>query len=110
MTMSRRTMILVALCALAAGCTKKNPALCCTDPNECISEGLKELTPCDAGLLCRGGQCIAESCTASTDCDASAPYCVMENCGEGCSDDSQCPGFGQGSSHRFCVANVCVEC
>src|SRR5207248_995773 len=20
------------------------------------------------------------------------------------------PGFGQGSSHRFCVANVCVEC
>ncbi len=100
---------LVVVFVAAAGCTKQNPNLCCTDEADCAAQGLSSDAQCADGLLCRGNQCIAVTCTASNECDASAPYCVDSSCSEGCTEDTQCPGFGQ-SAAPYCVGGACLQC
>lgn len=67
-------------------------------------------TSCGSGLVCRGNQCIAEGCTASAECDAAAPYCDGLSCGEPCTADTECPGFGQDASAVYCVSGTCEQC
>ena len=104
-----RILLLAGLLACIA-CTKKNPDLCCTDPANCMANNIPEGSTCKDGLVCRGNQCIAEDCASSSGCEAAAPYCVMQLCGSSCTDDMQCPGFGQASNDTFCVNGACVEC
>jgi hypothetical protein len=94
---------------LVVGCTKPNPNRCCTDEADCMAVGLAVGSTCAVGLVCRGNQCIAQPCSSSSECDAAAPYCVDELCGEACTEDSQCPGFGQ-SGAEYCVDGACVAC
>jgi hypothetical protein len=101
------------LLALLVACTSKNPNLCCIDEADCATVGLDEVKGCAEGLVCRGNQCIAEVCETSSECEASAPYCIAPpdgRCQESCTDDSQCPGFGQPSDDVFCVGGACVQC
>ena len=68
---------------------------------------------CSDGLVCRGNICIEESCQTANECDLATPYCVMPpdgTCSERCTEDSECPGKGQGAEHQFCEAEACVEC
>jgi hypothetical protein len=105
--------LLVGLFTFVTACTKQNPNLCCVDEADCAAVGLSDVTGCDDGLLCRGNQCIAEVCESSAECDADAPYCQSApdgRCQPTCTDDSQCPGFGQPASQTFCDAGACVEC
>src|SRR4051794_4376571 len=93
-----RAVICLALALV--GCSKKNPNLCCIDEADCASVGLSDVTSCEEKLVCRGNQCIAEVCEVSAECEAAAPYCVGApdgRCADTCSDDDQCPGFGQSS-------------
>ncbi len=102
--------LFVLLALVAVGCTRPNPNRCCTDEADCNEHGIAVGSTCDTGLVCRGNQCISEPCTEVSDCEASAPYCVAELCAEACSDDLQCPGFGQSASNRYCVDGGCHEC
>jgi hypothetical protein len=107
----RIVLLIVAITLIA--CTKPNPNLCCVDASDCATVGLEEVKGCDDGLLCRGNQCIAEVCETSAECDADAPYCVLipdGRCQEACTDDIQCPGFGESVEQTFCEAGACVEC
>ncbi len=101
---------LLPLLLLAVACTKPNPNRCCTDEADCAAAELPVGSTCAAGLVCRGNQCIAEPCGLSSECEASAPYCVAEFCAESCSEDMQCPGFGQRIEDRFCIDGACREC
>src|SRR5215470_681066 len=107
----KKLLTLVAIAS--AGCpTRVNPNACCTDEADCKAHDLPVGKGCDPGLLCRGNQCIAENCESAADCEASAPYCILEDnrCEEACNADTQCPGFGQDPSDRFCVSGGCVSC
>lgn len=101
---------LLLLGLLVIACTKPNPNRCCTDEADCAAAELPVGSTCATGLVCRGNQCIAEPCSASNECEASAPYCVAEFCAESCTDDAQCPGFGQSTDKPFCIDGQCVEC
>lgn len=98
------------LVVLLVSCTRQNPNLCCTDEADCAAAKLPVRTDCDDGKVCRGNVCIEQSCTASSECDLAAPYCVGDSCQVTCSDDVECPGFGQAAQVRFCSAGSCVEC
>jgi hypothetical protein len=100
--------IILAVLVLAA-CTKPNPNVCCTDEADCNAKGIPVGSQCGDGLLCRGNQCIAQPCGGSSECDSSAPYCVADACAEACTDDTQCPGFGQ-TDLRFCDDGACRQC
>lgn len=105
--------IVLALAISLIACTKQNPNLCCIDEADCANVGLEETKGCDDGLLCRGNQCIAEVCATSDECDAAAPYCIAPpegRCQPSCSEDSECPGFGESSSQTFCEQGACIEC
>jgi len=105
--------IVIALLFVITGCTKQNPQACCTDATDCMNVGLPTGTVCDDGLLCRGNRCVEETCSGTGDCDTTAPYCVKTDegrCSETCTGDSQCPGFGQTDSGKFCVSGACVQC
>lgn len=108
----RAVCLAIVMVALATGCTKKNPNLCCIDAADCEAQGLPDNAQCADGLVCRGNQCIAESCSSAADCDLAAPYCVVEQsrCAEACTVDAQCPGFSQDPSATFCVGGACVGC
>jgi hypothetical protein len=105
--------IVLALAITLIACTKQNPNLCCVDEADCANVGLEETRGCDDGLLCRGNQCIAEVCASSAECDADAPYCVFVpdgRCQPACTEDAQCPGFGDAVERTFCEAGGCVAC
>jgi hypothetical protein len=57
-----------------------------------------------------GGGATGSACTGSSQCDSVAPYCVSEACASACTDDVQCPGFGQTANDVYCVSGVCASC
>ena len=105
-----RAVLVIAMLGLVACSTKPNPNLCCTDQADCDAHGIPVGTSCGDGLLCRGNQCIAETCSSNQECDAAAPFCVAQACTEQCSEDSQCPGYGEDASAVFCVSGACEQC
>lgn len=104
-----RILIFAFLVGLG-GCTKPNPNRCCTGTTDCTSNNIPVGSTCEQGLVCRGNQCIAETCNLTANCDPAAPYCTNGLCEPTCTDDTQCPGFGQGATDRSCMAGSCVEC
>ncbi len=111
MTMQRTILaFLVGALVATTACTKTNPNLCCTTQSDCDSVGLPAGTSCGDGLVCRGNQCITETCSSSAECDSAAPFCNGQSCVESCTDDAECPGFGQDSAATFCVAGSCASC
>ena len=100
----------IVLLVVVVGCTKPNPNRCCTDEADCTTNDIPAGSVCEAGLVCRGNQCISEPCSSSGECEASAPYCVSELCGESCTVDAECPGFGQTAEERYCVEGACEQC
>jgi len=99
---------------LVVACTRPNPNYkCCTSESDCAANDIAEITPCEDGLLCRGNKCVEQLCELQSDCDPTAPYCLGEvdrTCQEQCSDDLDCPGFGQSTDARYCEGGACVEC
>lgn len=107
------SFVVVALLALGACGTKRNPDTCCVSEADCAANGISEITPCESGLLCRGNRCVEAECDSSARCDPSAPYCVAApegTCQEMCTMDTECPGFGQSSERAYCDGAACVEC
>jgi len=109
MSKSIRRVIVCAGVALVASCTRPNPNRCCSDEADCNANGIPTGSTCQEGLVCRGHQCISEPCSSTAECDPAAPYCVDGLCGEACSSDAQCPGFGQ-PDVSYCVGGACVAC
>ncbi|MGN6107206.1 MAG: choice-of-anchor Q domain-containing protein [Kofleriaceae bacterium] len=67
--------------AVLAGCTKRNPAVCCVTADNCDALGLPLPSPCDNGLACDGVNCIEPTCSRPSDCvDPTLPYCVDGIC------------------------------
>jgi hypothetical protein len=105
-----RFPVLVAVVSVLAltGCTKKNPAVCCTTAVQCDEYGFDELTPCQGFEVCIDGECEPPTCTTSADCAESSPYCVNTVCTATCDGDESCTGTGFGA---YCSPDgACVEC
>lgn len=100
----QRVALLVVL--LAVGCTKRNPAVCCTTAEDCAAKGLPEGTNCADGLRCVQNECEApQSCQAASDCEPPTPMCAPDGvCGE-CVDSSTC---GDGVCDD--VLHACRDC
>lgn len=100
----RRVALLAVL--LAVGCTKRNPAVCCTTAEDCAAKGLPEGTNCADGLRCVQNECEApQSCQAASDCEPPTPMCAPDGvCGE-CVDSSTC---GDGVCDD--VMHACRDC
>src|SRR5688572_992782 len=105
----RFTVAIAVVSALAlSGCTKKNPAVCCTTAVQCDDYGFDELTPCGGFEVCVDGLCEAPTCTTSSDCAEPSPYCVNTVCSATCDGDESCTGAGLGA---YCApSGACVEC
>ncbi len=107
-------LAVASLLLLSVACTKVNPGVCCVSAEDCAKTGLPTDSTCDPGQVCRGNQCIIQACDVSANCDATASYCVSEagggRCEEHCTDDNQCPGFGQTLAQMFCAGGTCAEC
>ena len=84
-------MLALACIVLAAGCSKRNEALCCESTAECTTIGFSSVQPCDLGV------CVNYQCT-------SVPGV--------CDDDHDCNGTSNaaGASTHACVANTCAVC
>lgn len=66
---------------VVAGCTRRNPAVCCVTEAECERIGLPFPSRCEGGLACRGFDCVEPTCTRQGDCDdPTLPYCVDGLC------------------------------
>ncbi len=123
--------VTAGLLALAGGCTKTNPSLCCISELDCAAIGLPVGTNCDSGFTCAAHECVAASCGLDVDCtDPLAPHCgdglcrecaATGQCGqtepacnlntyacEACSADGDCSAF---SAAPFCgTSGTCVAC
>jgi hypothetical protein len=102
--------VLVAVVSVLSltGCTKKNPAVCCTTAVQCDEYGFDELTPCQGFEVCVDGECESPTCTTSADCAAPSPYCVNTVCTATCDGDESCVGTALGA---HCAPDgACVEC
>ena len=89
------------------GCTKHNPASCCTSAIQCAGLGIDQIYACSDSNVCNsGGSCVAPQCSTSADCAPSTPACVDQLCVASCSTDLDCgataPACGPGGA--------CVEC
>lgn len=89
---------------LAGGCTKRNPAVCCTTEADCDALGLPPGSGCAEGV-CVGNQCVDQSCQAESDCPSGAPFCSTSGSCVQCLDSSHC-----GALECDPVSNGCVEC
>jgi cysteine-rich repeat protein len=83
----------IAIAAYCVSCTKHNPASCCTDPVQCATFGLDNITSCEGIEVCDStGTCVAPQCTTDADCTA-PDTCINELCTAPGSDGSD--GSGQ---------------
>ena len=108
--------LLVGLWILVAavGCTKRNTAVCCTDPANCTMVGLPDGSRCEPGNSCVDNSCVASACTLDTDCPAAmshctdgvcigcdaahpcaadAPVCAMDTTCQACATNADCAAF-----------------
>jgi len=106
-----RVLILVLLISLF-GCTKRNPAACCTTEADCDAKGLPIGSECDDGFTCIRNTCIPPTtCQANSDCDEEElPLCNVESsiC-VGCIADSDCSAGicdPETSACRACAADT----
>lgn len=95
--------------AIAPGCTKPNPAVCCLDSADCAEVGISEVRTCADGLACVEHQCVVPSCSTAG-CAASAPVCniTTDTC-DGCTDSAECARF---PDTPVCepTSGGCVQC
>lgn len=107
-----RVFIIGLVLLTAAGCTERNPDVCCIDAADCERLGAEAPLPCPDGLTCRGNECIAERCAFARECNAASPFCdeAAGTCAVTCQTDAQCPGFGGAAAALYCEAGTCVEC
>ena len=125
--------VVVGAAVGGAGCTKRNPDVCCTSPDDCAAVGLPNDSTCASGLacssdhscepsgcgsdadcsgttpVCTGGFCVA--CDDTHGCTSAAPVCELSaepvTCGD-CGSDTDCAGY---SATPHCgSAGACVAC
>lgn len=89
------------------GCTKHNPASCCTSAAQCASLGIAQQYDCAGSNVCdSSGTCVAPQCSTSADCAPVTPVCVGQLCVASCASSADCnaalPECGPGGA--------CVEC
>lgn len=105
----RTTFTVILAAALAAACTRPNPAVCCDTAEQCTSLGVTDPRPCSVGQACLDFECVASQCTTSADCDdPAAPVCRDRLCVEACRNDTECTGVASGP---YCAADgQCIAC
>lgn len=72
-----------------SGCTKTNPALCCTSAPDCAKAGLSQPKLCGNGLACDHNTCVQADCQSDADCPSAHPACVLGLCAD-CSASRAC--------------------
>jgi hypothetical protein len=99
----------VVAVSLVVGCTKHNPASCCSTPAQCQMFGLGGITGCNSGQVCDlTGTCVAPQCTTSAQCMAPDPVCIDQVCVPSCTVDNDCMGI---AGHPYCASDgTCVAC
>jgi hypothetical protein len=93
-----RVTLLMCVLAIAVGCKKKNPAVCCVSPADCSDLGIQEEErPCEDGFACIEHECTippdapaAPPCEVDTDCSSSLPHCSPERVCVECLQADQC--------------------
>lgn len=97
------------LVVLVVACTKRNPEVCCLDPDDCASIGVSDpVRECAEGLACVDNACQVASC--STDgCSAEAPVCdiTLDVC-KGCMGPADCDQFA--TTVCDTESGACVGC
>jgi hypothetical protein len=103
-----RGLVVVAVVLSGAGCTKRNPDVCCSSAPECAEIGFDDITPCEDLRVCVNSMCVDPQCSTSAECSAPTPYCVGQICAASCTADPDCNGVA-GASH--CAPDgTCVAC
>ena len=103
-----RVRSLLVVLALAVGCTKPNPEVCCGDAADCNAAGIPEGRTCAGDLVCMNHSCeepLPPECTESAQCTtATKAFCdaVTQVC-RGCIDDTECDSGACGDDGA-CVA------
>lgn len=103
---NRVVVVVIGILGLVGGCTKRNPAVCCTSATDCAAQGLPEGTSCADGLTCVRNQCEAPvGCEADSDCADPTPLCSTDGICVECIDSSTC-------GDRVCdtAIHTCREC
>lgn len=101
-------VVVVMLGAVAGGCTKRNPDVCCSSAPECAEIGFDDITPCEDLRVCVNSMCVNPQCTTSAECSDPTPYCVGQICAAACTADLDCAGAPGGA---FCAPDgSCVAC
>jgi hypothetical protein len=81
----------IVLVVLVSGCTKHNPASCCTTQDQCDSFGLSQIFTCQNGETCDStGTCVLAQCASSAECAAPTPFCVGQLCVAACVSNNDC--------------------
>ncbi|HEY1557182.1 MAG TPA: choice-of-anchor Q domain-containing protein [Kofleriaceae bacterium] len=104
-------MALLTVAALVlVGCTRHNPASCCTSDAQCQTLGLDQMYACATNLVCDPeGACVAPECQTAADCTSpGAPLCVGQLCVASCTGDGDCDGI---AGMSYCSSEgTCVAC
>ncbi len=100
-------LALLLMLAVSA-CSRPNPVVCCTDPNDCASIGLntENERSCEGDLRCVDNICTeVTTCLNNEDCTGGAPFCEEGLCVQ-CLTDPDCST----DAARCSEEHVCVEC
>lgn len=107
------TLLVAAVATIATvapGCTRHNPASCCSTQEQCDSFGLKGITGCASDQVCDStGTCQMAQCMTSADCTSpAAPVCIDQLCTAKCMTNMDCTGL---SAAPYCASDgACVAC
>lgn len=91
---------------LMAGCTKRNPAVCCTTEEDCERSGLPTPTTCEDALVCLANSCQPPpTCQADSDCSGELVCDIPNEVCAQCLESSTC-------GDKICDASThsCRQC
>lgn len=103
--------VIAVAAALASGCSRDNPAVCCLTQAACDEVGIPAPRGCLAGFGCVAGDCVAAACGLDTDCDdPSAPFCIDDLCRPCRGVDADTEGCTAAAPVCDAEASTCVGC
>lgn len=92
------TMHAVTIALILVACSRPNPAVCCSSPDDCSSIGVSDPErTCALGLSCREHECQLpldapqQECVENADCGEATPVCAPDRTCVECVASTDCP-------------------